>query len=70
MRSDLPRYVPVECVVMKLTRRAVLVKLEDLDDREQWIPQSLIHPDDLANIDDGVCGEIRVEEWFVFQEHM
>ena len=58
-------YVPISGLVKFITKKAVLFII---DDEEYWVPVSQIFEDDLAEIDEGVIGEINVSEWFYDRE--
>lgn len=59
-------YVAVQGTVMKMTKKAILFK--GTDNADHWIPMSCIFEDDLAEIDEGVVGEINVATWFYERE--
>jgi hypothetical protein len=62
-------YEPIgEVTVIRMTDKAILVELHDQDDREVWIPMSVIFEDDLADICQGSIGEINVKRWFYERE--
>jgi|WetSurMetagenome_2_1015567.scaffolds.fasta_scaffold04771_9 hypothetical protein len=63
--GDDPAYLG-EAEVIKSTRLAILVSLEDLDE-ERWIPKSVIH-DDSDIRDEGDSGELVVNRWWAEQE--
>lgn len=60
-------YVPVECLIRHLTQRAALV-LELEEGREVWVPFSVIHEDDLADLEVSMEVEINVATWFAEKE--
>lgn len=62
-RSNDNDYTQIHGTVLRMSQRAVLVRLTE-GRREAWIPQSVIFEDDLAGLDVGVVGEINVQEWF------
>lgn len=60
-------YVPVECLIRHLTQKAALV-LELDEGREVWVPLSVIHEEDLGDLEVGLEVEINVAEWFADKE--
>jgi hypothetical protein len=56
-----------EITVKKMTSKAALIWLED-QDRDVWVPLSVIHEDDLAELCEGWVGEINVKSWFYERE--
>lgn len=64
--NDDTNYTPIEGVVMHMTKKAVLLKVDGEDD--VWIPFSVIHEDDCAELEVGEYMEINVAEWFCEKE--
>lgn len=55
--------------VIRDTGKALLVRLEDHDDRELWIPHSVVHDD--SEVFDGErnkSGEVFVKSWWAEKE--
>lgn len=51
------------CDVIAETEKAILIKHEDFDEGQQWIPQSQIHAD--SEIwEDGQSGALVIKTWF------
>lgn len=51
------------------TGKALRVRLEDHEDRELWIPHSVIHEDsEVFDGDDNAEGELFVKNWFAEKE--
>ena len=59
-------YTPIEGLIMHITRRAVLVKVEGADD--VWITLSVIHEEDVQALSVHEYMEINIAAWFCAKE--
>lgn len=50
--------------IIRTTEKAILVKLEDEDDREVWIPKSVIHDNSEVYSEQSSTGLLVVQEWW------
>jgi len=56
-------------VVIRETRKAILVRLDDRDREEVWIPKSVIHDDsEVYDVEDHDKGELYVQMWWADKE--
>lgn len=56
-----------EITVVRMTSKAILIHFED-EGCDKWVPMSVIHEDDLAELCEGWVGEINVAKWFYDKE--
>lgn len=59
-------YVSIDCEIVRVTSRAVLIEVEDdFDTEEHWIPRSLIHGGDDSALEKSVGNkmQIRMFRW-------
>lgn len=60
-------YVEVEATVVRMSAKAVCLLIED---RQMWVPMSVIHEDNLADISEGVIDNFGIAEWFAKKEEI
>lgn len=56
--------------VVAVTGKALLVRIPDADDREEWIPLSQIDLDETTVIKQGDVGTITMTEWIAQQKDL
>ncbi len=68
--SDEREYVEIsDAEILRVTPRAVMIRSEELDVDEQWIPQTVVDWDESeATPKEGSSGSLFVEEWFAKRE--
>ena len=60
-------YAEVEATVVRISAKAVCLMIED---RQLWVPMSVIHEDNLADIAEGVIDNFGIAEWFAKREEI
>lgn len=56
---------------LRETEKALLVELEDHDNREVWIPKSVIHDDsEVFDSEKNAEGSVVVQEWWAMKENL
>lgn len=61
-------YVELDVEVRKATGKAIMIRCEDADVDEQWVPRSVCDFEASEVEEEGDTGKLFVEEWFARKE--